>query len=89
MALGIFSMGGSISLAGSKDNVPVTRLEKQRFEIRGFTLPLELMHEVTRQAAEIAYVNDFYMLMWITLAAMPLVLLLSNPDRRPPAPVPA
>ena len=49
-------------------------------------LPLELMHEVTRQAAEIAYVNDFYMLMWITLAAMPLVLLLSNPDRRSPAP---
>ena len=29
------------------------------------------------------------LLMWITLAAMPLVLLLSNPERRSPAPVPA
>ncbi len=52
-------------------------------------LPLELIHEVSRQAAEIAYVNDFYLLMWITLAAMPLVLLLSNPDRPTPAPAPA
>ncbi|MFV8784293.1 DHA2 family efflux MFS transporter permease subunit [Microbulbifer sp. SA54] len=41
-----------------------------------------LMQEVTRQAAEIAYVNDFYMLMWINIAAMPLVFFLSNPERK-------
>ncbi|WP_226666666.1 DHA2 family efflux MFS transporter permease subunit [Microbulbifer aggregans] len=45
-------------------------------------LPGVLMQEVSRQAAEIAYVNDFYMLMWINIAAMPLVFLLSNPDRK-------
>jgi MFS transporter, DHA2 family, multidrug resistance protein len=42
-------------------------------------MPALIMREVASQAAEIAYVNDFYLLMWITLAAMPLALLLSNP----------
>lgn len=45
-------------------------------------LPAGLVQEVSRQAAEIAYVNDFHLLMLINLAAMPLVLLLSNPDHR-------
>lgn len=36
--------------------------------------------EVNRQAAMIAYVNDFHLMMWLALAAVPLVLLL----RRPP-----
>ncbi|WGL18316.1 MDR family MFS transporter [Microbulbifer bruguierae] len=45
-------------------------------------LPAELMNTISQQAAEIAYVNDFQMLMWINIAAMPLVFLLSNPDRK-------
>ncbi|WP_160154590.1 DHA2 family efflux MFS transporter permease subunit [Microbulbifer sp. ALW1] len=45
-------------------------------------LPAEVMSTITQQAAEIAYVNDFQMLMWINIAAMPLVFLLSNPDRK-------
>lgn len=45
-------------------------------------LPSELMNTISQQAAEIAYVNDFQMLMWINIAAMPLVFLLSNPDRK-------
>ncbi|WP_078085150.1 DHA2 family efflux MFS transporter permease subunit [Microbulbifer mangrovi] len=44
-------------------------------------LPGAVMEEITRQAAEIAYVNDFQMLMWINIAAMPLVFLLSNPEK--------
>ena len=32
--------------------------------------------EVTRQAATIAYLNDFKLMMWVVLAASPLVLLL-------------
>lgn len=32
--------------------------------------------EVTRQAVFIAYLDDFWLMMWITLAALPLVLLL-------------
>lgn len=39
--------------------------------------------EVNRQAAMVAYVNDFYLMMWITLAAAPLTLLMrknANPN---------
>jgi len=46
-------------------------------------MPMILFNELTHQAAEIAYVNDFQLLMWITLAAMPLVLFLSKPASYP------
>ena len=39
--------------------------------------------EVTRQAAMVAYVDDFKLIMWIALAATPLLLLLSEARRRP------
>ena len=32
--------------------------------------------EINRQAAFIAYIDDFYLMMWVTLASIPLVLLL-------------
>jgi DHA2 family multidrug resistance protein len=32
--------------------------------------------EITRQAAFVAYLNDFWIMMWLTTAAIPLVLLL-------------
>jgi MFS transporter, DHA2 family, multidrug resistance protein len=38
--------------------------------------------EVTRQAASIAYIDDFVLMMWVTLCALPLLFLL----RRPRAP---
>ena len=38
--------------------------------------------EITRQAATIAYINDFQLMMWIVIASAPLVLLLSNPRRQ-------
>jgi len=37
--------------------------------------------EVTRQAATLAYLQDFRLMMWITLSALPLILLL-RPVRR-------
>ncbi len=40
--------------------------------------------EVTRQAAILAYLQDFRLMMWITLTAIPLVFLLRTPAR--PAP---
>lgn len=40
--------------------------------------------EVTRQAATLAYLQDFRLMMWITLCAIPLILLL-RPIRRPAA----
>jgi DHA2 family multidrug resistance protein len=38
-------------------------------------------NELTRQAATLAYLQDFRLMMWITLAAVPLVLLLRMPAR--------
>jgi DHA2 family multidrug resistance protein len=40
--------------------------------------------EVTRQAAMVAYIDNFKLLMFITLAALPLLLLLREARRRPP-----
>ena len=34
---------------------------------------------VNRQAAMIAYIDDFYLMMWLTIAVLPLVLLLQMP----------
>ncbi len=39
--------------------------------------------EINRQAAFIAYLDDFYLMMWLTVAAIPLVLLL-RPAKPPP-----
>lgn len=46
---------------------------------------LALNAEITRQAAIIAYANDFRLMMLVAMAAMPLVLLLRRPPRRPAA----
>ena len=35
--------------------------------------------EVTRQAAMIAYLDNFYMLFWVVLAIAPLAYLLKRP----------
>ena len=32
--------------------------------------------EVTRQAAMVAYIDDFYLMMWLSFAAVPLVFLM-------------
>ncbi|GAB2178515.1 DHA2 family efflux MFS transporter permease subunit [Dongia sp. agr-C8] len=42
--------------------------------------------EVTRQAATIAYLNDFQFMMWVTLAAVPLLIFLRRPARPAGAP---
>jgi DHA2 family multidrug resistance protein len=40
--------------------------------------------EVTRQAAMVAYIDDFKLLMLIALACLPLLLLWREARRRPP-----
>jgi DHA2 family multidrug resistance protein len=37
--------------------------------------------EVTRQAAAIAYLNDFWLMSWMTLATLPMLLLFRVPSR--------
>jgi hypothetical protein len=41
--------------------------------------------EVTRQAAMVAYIDDFKLIMLIALACLPLLLLLHDARRRPRA----
>ncbi len=48
-----------------------------------------LNQEITRQAAMIAYINDFKLMMIVTLAAIPLLLLVRKPARQPAAAGPA
>jgi DHA2 family multidrug resistance protein len=36
--------------------------------------------EVTRQAAAIAYLNDFRLMIWVTVICMPLLLLMKKPE---------
>ena len=52
-------------------------------ETTGTQLPVKAMlnAEVTRQAAAIAYLNDFRLLMYIDLAAIPLLLFMKVPKR--------
>lgn len=52
-----------------------------RFGIVGDTALAMVNAEINRQAAMVAYVDDFWLMMWITLASVPLVILL-----RPPKP---
>jgi DHA2 family multidrug resistance protein len=40
--------------------------------------------EVTRQAAMVAYIDDFKLMMLIALASLPLLLLLRGASRQPP-----
>jgi DHA2 family multidrug resistance protein len=46
------------------------------------SLPAEVSWQVSSQAAEIPFSNAFRLLMWIKLAAMPLILLLRRPLAR-------
>lgn len=38
--------------------------------------------EVSRQAATLAYLHDFHLMMWVTLAALPLAWLLRDPRKQ-------
>ena len=59
-----------------------------RFQIAGEALLRMIDGEVNRQAAMIAYLDDFWMMAWVTLAAAPLVIFMRKPDLRRTAPVP-
>jgi len=52
----------------------------------GKAVPSMLDLEINKQAQTIAYINDFAILMWITLAMIPLILVLKSPDRQKSVP---
>lgn len=59
-----------------------------RFGTMGDAAMVMLNQEVTRQAAMIAYIDDYWFMMWVTLAAVPLVILLRSPRAGQGAPPP-
>jgi len=72
---------GSHLTAGSSSAVDLSSLDRfQGLGSAGFAL-MDL--EVNRQAAMIGYINDYYMLMWLVLAAVPMIALMKKPAPRP------
>jgi len=51
-----------------------------RFQSAGETVMRMLDLEVNRQAAMIAYIDNFHLMMWMSFAAIPLVLLMRKAD---------
>jgi len=73
-------LGGHVT-AATGNFVDVSTID--RFQSMGDVVLRAVDAEVNRQAAMIAYVNDFYLMMWITLAAVPFVLLMRTGPKRP------
>ena len=67
-------------------NLPLRQgVETRAFELGTAQGLAAINAEVTRQATTLAYLQDFRLMMWITLAALPLVLLLKVANNKPPA----
>jgi MFS transporter, DHA2 family, multidrug resistance protein len=56
-----------------------------RFQQFGTTALSLIDAEINRQAAMIAYIDNFYLMMWLSLAALPLVLLMRATGATPVA----
>lgn len=55
-----------------------------RFGIVGDAAMTMVNAEINRQAAMVAYIDDFWAMMWVTLLSVPLVLLLRSPKAGAP-----
>lgn len=62
---------GSHITSATVNSVDISALD--RFQPAGDLAMRMIDNEVNRQAAMIAYVDDFYLMMWLALAAIPLV----------------
>ena len=71
---------GSHVTSATINAVDISTLD--RFQPLGQTALSMIDLEINRQAAMIAYIDDFYLMMWLALAAIPLVLLMrkAKPD---------
>ena len=59
-----------------------------RYQQLGETGLAMINAEVTRQSAMVAYIDDYYLMCWLSLAAIPLALLMRK-NQRPAGPPPA
>jgi DHA2 family multidrug resistance protein len=58
--------------------LPTLPVTPEQFGL-GASAPLQLLDlEITRQAMTIGYLNDFTLMMWVVLALVPLVFVLSG-----------
>jgi len=57
-----------------------------RFQMVGATILSMIDGEVNRQAAMIGYIDDLWLMMWLTLASVPLILMMRKADLQRPAP---
>lgn len=76
-------LGGNITAA--TDSI-IDFSTVDRYQALGDTAMTLIDAEVNRQAAMIAYIDDFWLMMWITLAAAPLAMLMRK-NTRPAGPV--
>ena len=60
---------------------PLFRMPQARVDLMSLTGLRAINGEITRQAAMIAYVDDFRLMLWITLAAIPLLIFMRPPRR--------
>lgn len=65
---------GSHVTAASTDAIDFSTMD--RFQSAGQAALAAVDAEVNRQAAMVAYANDFYLIFWATMAALPLVALM-------------
>lgn len=72
-------IGASLT-AFSSGFVDLTALDRYQ-DVGGAALSLANA-EVTRQAAMIAYIDDFHAMMWLTFCTMPLVLFIRRPPKQ-------
>ncbi len=71
---------------GARLQLPMSMLLERTPDQHAAAIPGSIVEEISRQAAEIAYMNDFHLLTLVTLAAIPLALLLRKPGASTPRP---
>tara|TARA_B100000378_G_scaffold172260_1_gene138836 strand:- start:1985 stop:2443 length:459 start_codon:yes stop_codon:yes gene_type:complete len=65
---------GSHVTSSTIDAIDISTVD--RYQPLGQTVLSMVDLEVNRQAAMIAYIDDFYLMMWLALAAIPMVFLM-------------
>lgn len=83
----LLSRNTTINHALLSEHIPITGAAQRFAGLDGLSsasseLGLAVLNgEITRQAAMIAYIDDFKLIMWLAFAALPLLLLLRKPKR--------
>ena len=56
-------------------------LTQSFWNINEFSSLMQISSEVTRQAANIGYINVFHLFLWVSILAYPLILMISWPPK--------